>query len=120
MPSTRKRIGFLPRADVQEIIDKICKINKLSQSKVTGILVEEALSVRGILNRTLDKKFNRLDCYNINSSLTNNNNSNNNLDNEIDNPNLDESYLNDEIQMIHDFIEFKLFKNVMTKNKIGR
>ena len=32
----------------------------------------------------------------------------------------DESYLNDEIQMIHDFIEFKLFKNVMTKNKIGR
>ena len=44
MPSQRKRIGFLPREEVQKIIDQICKHNKLSQSKVTGLLVEEALS----------------------------------------------------------------------------
>ena len=29
---------------------KICKHNKLSQSKVTGILVEEALFLRGVLD----------------------------------------------------------------------
>ena len=50
MPTQRKRIGFLPRSEVQNIIDKICSHNKLSQSKVTGILVEEALISRGILN----------------------------------------------------------------------
>ena len=41
MPSQRKRIGFLPRTEVQNIIDKICKHNKLSQSKVTGIFFGE-------------------------------------------------------------------------------
>ena len=49
MPSQRKRIGFLPRLEVQGIIDQICKHNKLSQSKITGILVEEALILRGVL-----------------------------------------------------------------------
>ena len=50
MPTQRRRIGFLPRSEVQKIIDNICNHNKLSQSKVTGILVEEALSSRGLLN----------------------------------------------------------------------
>ena len=52
MPSKRKRIGFLPRLEIQKIIDEICVHNKLSQSKVTGILVEEALITRGILYST--------------------------------------------------------------------
>ena len=56
MPSQRKRIGFLPRPDVQKIIDQICINNQLSQSKVTGILVEEALISRGFLNNTLNNK----------------------------------------------------------------
>ena len=43
MPTPRKRIGFLPRVEVHQIIENICKENKLSQSKVTGLLVEEAL-----------------------------------------------------------------------------
>ena len=54
MPTQRKRIGFLPRLEVQSIIDQLCKQNKLSQSKVTGILVEEALTTRGVLNSSLD------------------------------------------------------------------
>ena len=45
MPSQRKRIGFLPSEEVHEIIDKLCSANKFSQSKVTGLLVEEALSL---------------------------------------------------------------------------
>jgi len=48
MPSQRKRIGFLPTVEVQEIIDKICASENISQSKVTGILVKEAISARNL------------------------------------------------------------------------
>ena len=48
MPSQRKRIGFLPTAEVQEIINKICASENISQSKVTGILVNEAIKARVI------------------------------------------------------------------------
>jgi len=47
MPSIRKRIGYLPSINAQEIISKIANKEKLSQSKVVGILVEEALAARG-------------------------------------------------------------------------
>jgi len=47
MPSTRKRIGYLPSINAQETITKIANKEKLSQSKVVGILVEEALIARG-------------------------------------------------------------------------
>ena len=56
MPSPRKRIGFLPGVEIQQIIDKICEQEGLSQSKVTGILVEEALKRRGLYDPKLDKK----------------------------------------------------------------
>ena len=48
MPSQRKRIGFLPTAEVQEIINKICASENISQSKVTGILVKEAINARNL------------------------------------------------------------------------
>ena len=48
MPSIRKRIGYLPSRNIQEIISNIAKQEKLSQSKVVGILVEEALIARGL------------------------------------------------------------------------
>ena len=47
MPSTRKRIGYLPSINAQETITKIANKENLSQSKVVGILVEEALKARG-------------------------------------------------------------------------
>ena len=46
MPSIRKRIGYLPSINAQQTITKIAKKEKLSQSKVVGILVEEALMAR--------------------------------------------------------------------------
>ena len=52
MPSPRKRIGFLPSEEVHEIIEKLCTANEFSQSKVTGLLVEEALRSRGELNES--------------------------------------------------------------------
>tara|TARA_B100001769_G_C21664326_1_gene368976 strand:+ start:43 stop:408 length:366 start_codon:yes stop_codon:yes gene_type:complete len=45
-----KRIGYLPRKRVLEIIDEISKSESISRSKVVGILVEEALDARGIDN----------------------------------------------------------------------
>ena len=55
MPSPRKRIGFLPSEEVHEIIEKLCASNEYSQSKVTGLLVEEALRSRGVLNEYYDQ-----------------------------------------------------------------
>ena len=50
MPTKKKRVGFIPREDVMKIIDKLSLENNLSNSKITSILVEEALSIRGIFN----------------------------------------------------------------------
>ena len=50
MDTTVKRIGYLPRKRVLEIIDQISKTESISRSKVVGILVEEALDSRGIAN----------------------------------------------------------------------
>ena len=51
MPTKKKRVGFIPRVDVMKIIDKLSKENNLSNSKIISILVEEALSIRGIFNK---------------------------------------------------------------------
>lgn len=50
MENTVKRIGYLPRKRVLEIIDQISKSESISRSKVVGTLVEEALDARGIAN----------------------------------------------------------------------
>ena len=51
MPTKKKRVGFIPREDVMRIIDKLSMENNLSNSKIISILVEEALSIRGIFNK---------------------------------------------------------------------
>ena len=78
MPSTRKRIGYLPSTHIQEIIGKIATTEKLSQSKVVGILVEEALIARNLLNhknRTnmISKGLYTLNENNMNSASFNHN-----------------------------------------------
>ena len=50
MENKVKRIGYLPRKRVLEIIDEISKSESISRSKVVGLLVEEALDARGIEN----------------------------------------------------------------------
>ena len=50
MPTKKKRVGFIPREDVMKIIDKLSIENNLSNSKIISILVEEALSIRGIFS----------------------------------------------------------------------
>ena len=58
MDNNVKRIGYLPRKRVLEIIDKISQTESISRSKVVGILVEEALGARGIDNFAFGNKIN--------------------------------------------------------------
>ena len=55
MPTKKKRVGFIPRESVMRIIDKLSIENNLSNSKIISILVEEALSIRGIFNKNNGK-----------------------------------------------------------------
>ena len=55
MPTKKKRVGFIPREDVMKIIEKLGIENNLSNSKIISILVEEALSIRGIFNKKTGK-----------------------------------------------------------------
>ena len=112
MPTSRKRIGFLPTEEVKDIIDKICLRNNLSQSKVTGILVEEALKVRNlfksknngasgemVLNNEFDK-----------SKISNKINNFTFKDNVIDK---DKEYKEDEeYKLIKEYLKYKNFKKI--------
>ena len=116
MPSPRKRIGFLPSEEVHEIIEKLCTANEVSQSKVTGLLVEEALRSRGVLNESYGQNQNyNVDYINFffnNETFSENNKSPLN----VDDYEVNKKAFSDDIKMMHEFIEFKYFKKVMKKN----
>ena len=117
MPSPRKRIGFLPSEEVHEIIEKLCTANEFSQSKVTGLLVEEALRSRGVLNESYAQNQNdKRDFINFSfdhETFSENNRSPLNVDEYA----INNKVLSDDIKMMHEFIEFKYFKKVMRRNK---
>ena len=52
MPTKKRRIGFIPRLDVLKVINQISKDEKLSNSKVVNILIEESLCARGLIKKT--------------------------------------------------------------------
>ena len=132
MPSSRKRIGFLPSAGVQDIINNIYKQEGISHSKITGLLVEEALFARGLYG------------YKKNKSEMFSNKYINKLDNfcRLNNPSLkkelqtdpailkedldsipihivDDSYTEEEYLILNDFLEYKQFKRMlMDKNNM--
>ncbi len=116
MPSTRKRIGFLPSQEVHEIIEKLCTANEFSQSKITGLLVEEALRSRGVLNESYGlNQNNKRDFINFSfehEKFSENNRSPVNVDEYA----VNKKVLSDDIKMMHEFIEFKYFKKVMKRN----
>ena len=116
MPSPRKRIGFLPSEEVHEIIEKLCTANEFSQSKVTGLLVEEALRSRGVLNESYGKNQNNNRDF-INFSFDHETFSENNSSSlNVDEYAVNKKVLSDDIKMMHEFIEFKYFKKVMKRN----
>ena len=115
MPSQRKRIGYLPDKEVHEIIEKICLENNISQSKVTGILVEEALRSRGAL-KSQYFDFSISENTKIDEFYKNNTQSfQSSSKDELLLNHLNKKNLKDDFQMIHEFIEYKFFKTVMNK-----
>ena len=116
MPSPRKRIGFLPSEEVHEIIEKLCTANEFSQSKVTGLLVEEALRSRGVLNQSFGQNnIENIDLIKFSfdqETFSENNKSPLN----VDDYEVNKKVLSDNIKMMHEFIEFKFFKKVMNRN----
>ena len=116
MPSPRKRIGFLPSKEVHEIIEKLCTANEFSQSKVTGLLVEEALRSRGVLNESFGQNQNDKREF-INFSFDYESFSENNKSPLTgDEYGVNKKVLSEDIKMMHEFIEFKYFKKIMKQN----
>ncbi len=116
MPSQRKRIGYLPSEEVHEIIDKLCRANEFSQSKVTGLLVEEALRSRGVIsdsfpNKKSDSSIFINDFFEQESFPKNNKSRSNSYDYTVN-----KKVFADDIKMMHEFIEYKYFKKVMKQN----
>ena len=108
MPTSRKRIGFLPSAEVQNIIDKICERNNISQSKVTGILVEEALKARNLYRLKTKKDFEEIDFNNdINKTLDNN--KGDSLTSK--NKDIEEEK---EYKLIKEYLNYKNFKKILS------
>ena len=109
MPTSRKRIGFLPTEEVKDIIDKISLRNNLSQSKVTGILVEEALKVRN-LYKSKNKKGNQ-------EIVLNNEMDESKISNKINNltlKNKDKDKEDEEYKLIKEYLNYKNFKKIFS------
>ena len=106
MPASRKRIGFLPSAEVQKIISEICTRNNLSQSKVTGILVEEALEARNLYKFSNQNKLQRKNLKNDFSKYE--------ISNK-DSINKSENYEEDnEYKLIKEYVNYKNFKKILS------
>ena len=97
MPTKKKRVGFIPREDVMRIIEKLSTKNNLSNSKIISILVEEALSIRGIFNK---KNAKAKELYQVNKE-----NSQNLFDNSGDF--IDNSKLSIDTQLGNHFVQSK-------------
>ena len=106
----------MPSEEVHEIIEKLCTANEFSQSKVTGLLVEEALRSRGVLNESFVPNKNIREDF-MNFSFEQETGSRNNKSPANgDNYTVNKKVLSDNIKMMHEFIEFKYFKKVMKRN----
>ena len=129
MPTKKKRDGFIPREDVMRIIDKLSIENNLSNSKIISILVEEALSIRGIFNKKDGKVTkssqntnNNLQNIDYNSAIFSNNTKllldtkPGNHFNPSNSTSLNEEYQEDfELQTYKKFLSFLKFQEMMDK-----
>ena len=67
MPTKKRRVGFIPRNDVLDLIHKLSFESNLSISKTINILVEEALYKRGIFSIYNGKVFNNKNKTSLNN-----------------------------------------------------
>ena len=57
MPTKKRRISFIPRTEVLNVINQISGEEKFSNSKLVNILIEEALYARGLIKQIEIKLF---------------------------------------------------------------
>ena len=125
MPTKKKRVGFIPREDVMKIIDKLSIENNLSNSKIISILVEEALSIRGIFDKK-NGKLNKSFALNKNFSKDFIDNTKYSVDTKLENhfipsesTNLDEpNQVSCDLQTYKKFLSFLKFQEMMEKYNI--
>tara|TARA_B100000945_G_C20100339_1_gene465588 strand:+ start:229 stop:594 length:366 start_codon:yes stop_codon:yes gene_type:complete len=115
MPTKRKRIGYLPSIEIQEIINKICVKEKLSQSKVTGLLVEEAITARKLNKNNLNKdileySLDKLDNYSSSKDIYGNR-SNQYIDTNIKIKDDEEN----DYKILKEFIKYQKFKKLLIR-----
>ena len=127
MPTKKRRVGFIPRKGVLEIIDKLSYENNVSYSRIINILVEEALSNRGLFNikngKILKENKNSDVIYNISEIKSNlkkefNLSSNNKI---LKEKNVNSNQLNDEPldnEIYDKFIMFLQFKEKMEQRDL--
>ena len=81
MPTKKRRVGFIPRSGVLDLINKLSFESNLSISKMINILVEEALQRRGIFNIKTGEALNNKNLIRIKVDNKNFSNEFNNFDN---------------------------------------
>tara|TARA_Y100000994_G_C15593275_1_gene401506 strand:+ start:197 stop:571 length:375 start_codon:yes stop_codon:yes gene_type:complete len=124
MPTRKRRVGFIPRSDVLEIINQLSFEANLSNSKIINILVEEALYKRGMFNKQTDK----LRSYDYrnqlpkrdNDAVRYSTNSNSQFYNDLlDNEKLNQNEVNNDLfdlEIYKKFLMFLKFQEEMRKN----
>ncbi len=122
MPTKKRRVGFIPRNGVLNIISKLSYENNLSYSKIINILVEEALCNRGLLNikngEILNQKSKSIENYKISEekNILNKEFDNSFKDKFLKEKNLDFNEVKDESiddQIYDKFLMFLQFKEKM-------
>ena len=125
MPTKKRRVGFIPRSDVLDLINKLSFESNLSISKIINILVEEALYKRGIFNIKNGKVFNyenKIKFENENPIMINNDdkdisNEFNNFQNTENQRVKDLSYEYIDKDIYEKFLMFLQFQEEMKKRK---
>lgn len=112
MPTKKRRVGFIPRSDVLDLINKLSFESNLSISKIINILVEEALYKRGIFSIKNGKVLsyeNKIVLNNKNRIMINND--------DVDHSNEFNNFKNTENQQIKEakdeFIDKEIYKKFL-------
>ena len=83
MPTKKRRVGFIPRSEVLNFINKLSFEKNLSISKIINILVEEALFKRGIFNIKTGKVLNVYENIDLNNTRLAKKNDNHDFSNKF-------------------------------------
>ena len=110
MPTRKRRVGFIPRSEVLELINKLSYESNLSYSKIINILVEEALHNRGMLNIKTDSDDNFTKIKDVNVNQDNKENVNKEF-----NYNFKKNLLKDKDLYIKDVKEESLDREIYAK-----